>query len=375
MKTKHWHQDTAIDAPSKKKGSGSVGEADFGTAVVSVAEHRRDRAYPSDRRGRRGIRAAGFAGLALALLLSACGKQADGKTAEAAAALEKVRYAAFNGVSGLAVQFGAEKGFFQEEGLDVEFVSAQNAIDALASNQVDIADAATTSAIVAAGKGAPLKIVSSLFRTKGPFYLVARPGIGSVEELKGKKVGAAAFGSGLDAYTQVILQQHGLSKNDVTYLANGVNEAAYAGLSSGQVDATIIHEPFASLAELEGKGKILAKGWDYLPTFHTGVIVARADFVEKTPDRVKKLLRAYFKSQDYAKNHLDEYKKYFLEKVKIDPRAVDQAFERERVLWENNPDVDRQALEDTQKVQVELGFQDKIYPVDSLLDLRYIPKR
>lgn len=167
-------------------------------------------------------------------------------------------------MSGLAVRFGIEKGFFKDEGLDVELISTQNPIEALTSKDVDIADSATTNVIVAAGKGAPLKIVSSMFRTKGPFYLIAKPGIESIEDLKGKKVGAAALGSGLDVYTQTILNKHGLSKNDVTYLANGVNDAAYASLTSGQVDATIIHEPFASLAETEGTGKILAKGWDYL---------------------------------------------------------------------------------------------------------------
>ncbi|REK74508.1 ABC transporter substrate-binding protein [Paenibacillus paeoniae] len=330
--------------------------------------------------------------MALALVLAGCGGSNNSPgTAPSASSgasptdtvsgeektteLQKIRYSPFNGVSGLAVRFGIEKGFFKEEGLDIELISTQNPIEALTSKDVDIADSATTNVIVAAGKGAPLKIVSSMFRTKGPFYLIAKPGIESVEDLKGKNVGAAVLGSGLDAYTQTILNKHGLSKNDVTYLANGVNEAAYASLTSGQVDATIIHEPFASLAEFEGTGTILAKGWDYLPTFHTGVLVSRNDFIEKHPDLVEKLLRAYFKSQDYAKSNLDEYKAYFLKNVKVDSAVVDKAFERENVLWENNPDVNLEALQDTQQVQVDLGFQDQIYDIKDLLDLSFIPKK
>ncbi|MFE5318019.1 ABC transporter substrate-binding protein [Paenibacillus sp. NPDC056579] len=327
----------------------------------------------------------GIAGIALMMVLTACSNGTQSGSAQTTGALaatnsgdqklQKVRYAAFNGVSGLAVNFGAEKGFFKEEGLDVEFVTTQNPVESLTSKDVDIADIATTTAIIAAGKGAPIKIVSSMFRTKGPFYLVAAPGIKSVEELKGKKVGAAAFGSGLDVYTQVILKKHGLSKTDVTYLANGANEAAYASLTSGQVDATIIHEPFASLAEVNGKGTILAKGWDYLPTFHTGVLVSSNDVIAKKPELIEKLLRAYFKSQDYAKSHPDEYKAYFLSKIKVDAAAVDKAFEREKVLWENNPDVDKKALQDTQQTQLELGMQDKIYDAEKMLDLRFIPKK
>ncbi|WP_079909553.1 ABC transporter substrate-binding protein [Paenibacillus sp. 32352] len=329
-------------------------------------------------------RGVGILTIAMVMVLTACSTGAKGgqeskssatSSSEGAQQLQKVRYAAFNGVSGLAVNFGAEKGFFKEEGLDVEFVTTQNPIESLTSKDVDIADVATTTAIIAAGKGAPIKIVSSMFRTKGPFYLVAAPGINSVEELKGKKVGAAAFGSGLDVYTQVILKKHGLSKTDVTYLANGANEAAYASLTSGQVDATIIHEPFASLVEVNGKGKILAKGWDYLPTFHTGVLASSNEVIAKKPELIEKLLRAYFKSQEYAKSHPDEYKTYFLSKIKIDPAAVDKAFEREKVLWENTPDVDKKALQDTQQVQLELGLQDKIYDVDKIIDLRFIPKK
>ncbi|WP_409344621.1 ABC transporter substrate-binding protein [Paenibacillus sp. MBLB4367] len=325
-----------------------------------------------------------LAGLVLAVGLTGCGN-GTGNAAETAAKgqaspqpdkkLEKVKYAAFNGVSGLAVRFGAEKGFFKEEGIDVEFISTSDPVAGLTSKEIDIADVNTTAAIVAGGKGAPIKIVSSMFRTKGPFYLVAKPGINSIAELKGKKVGAAAFGSGLDAYTKVILKANGLGANDVTFIANGANEAAYASLESGQVDATIIHEPFASLAEKNGKGKLLAKGWDYLPTFHTGVLASNTTFIDKHPELVEKLLRAYFKSQDYAKNHLDEYKQYFLKNVKIDADVFDKAFEREKVLWENNPNVDVNALNDTQKTQKELGFQDQIYDVNKLLDLRFIPKK
>ena len=332
--------------------------------------------------------------VALSLVLAACGgnsgsggtpaanpagtdapTEAGANGESASPELQKIRYAPFNGVSGLAVRYGIEKGFFAEEGLDVELITTQNPIEALTSKEVDVADSATTNVIVAAGKGAPVKIVSSMFRTKGPFYLIANPEIKSVEELAGKKVGAAVLGSGLDVYTQTILQEHGLSKEDVTYLATGVNEAAYASLTTGQVDATIIHEPFASLAEVEGTGHILAQGWDYLPTFHTGVLASSNEFIANNPELLEKLLRAYFKSQAYAKDNLEEYRAFFLEQVKVDPAAVDKAFEREAVLWENIPDVNLSDLQDTQQVQVDLGFQDQIYEVDNLLDLRFIPNK
>ncbi|WNQ11108.1 ABC transporter substrate-binding protein [Paenibacillus aurantius] len=322
------------------------------------------------------------ASLAFLALLAGCanGEAATEKAASSKAAgetpkLEKIRYAPLSGVSGLAVSFGAEKGFFKEEGLDVEFISTKDPIAGLTSKDIDVVDVATTTAIVAAGKGAPIKIVSSMFRTKGPFYLIASPNIKSIEDLKGKKVGVGVFGSGLDVYTRVILQKHGLTDKDVTLVANGAQQAAYASLETKQVDATIIHEPFASLVEKEGKGKLLATGWDYLPTFHTGVLAARNGILEEKPELVKKLIRAYFKSQEYAKSHPEEYKAYYLKNSPIDPEVLDKALKREEGLWENKPDVDIQSLQDTQKIQKELGFQDQIYDLDKILDLRFLPAK
>lgn len=319
---------------------------------------------------------AGCAGNAGNQTASNASNEASGSNASASGdKLEKIRYAPLSGVSGLAVSFGAEKGFFEEEGLDVEFISTKDPIAGLVSKDIDVVDVATTTAVVAAGKGAPIKIVSSMFRTKGPFYMIAGPEIKTVEDLKGKNIGIANFGSGLEVYTRVILEKHGVSTDDVTFIANSTHQAAYASLETGQVDATIIHEPFASLVEKEGKGNIIAVGWDYLPNFHTGVLAARDGILEDKPELVEKLLRAYFKSQEYAKNNAEEFRAYYLKNIDIDPEVLDLALEREAVLWENNPNVDVNALNETQHIQKDLGFQDEIYEVEKLLDLRFIPQQ
>ncbi|WP_054957000.1 ABC transporter substrate-binding protein [Paenibacillus dakarensis] len=305
---------------------------------------------------------------------SALNEAGGSKASASGDKLEKIRYAPLSGVSGLAVSFGAEKGIFEEEGLDVEFISTKDPIAGLNSKDIDVVDVATTTAVVAAGKGAPIKIVSSMFRTKGPFYLIAGPEIKTVEDLKGKNIGIGNFGSGLEVYTRVILEEHGVSADDVTFIANSTHQAAYASLETGQVDATIIHEPFASLVENEGKGTIIATGWDYLPNFHTGVLAAREGILKDNPELVEKLLRAYFKSQEYAKSNEEEFRAYYLKNIDIDPEVLDLALEREAVLWENNPNVDVDALNETQQIQEKLGFQDEIYEVEELLDLRFIPQ-
>lgn len=339
-------------------------------------------AFLARSRGHRWARLATLAvGIAAIAGIAACSRtEPETKTAAPAqppaaeVVLQKVRYAGFPGVTGLGVQLGIEKGFFKDEGLALEFISTQDAVSGLASGDIDVADWNTTGAIIAAGKGVPLTIVASMFRHVGPFYLVGAPDIASVAALKGRTVGAAAFGTGLDVYARTILKKEGVPLEGVSFVANGVNAAALATVENGSVNATIIHEPFASLAEATGKGKVLAAGYDYLPRFHTGVIVANNTFIASSPQLVEKFLQAYFKSNAYAKANLDEYKAFYAKRLGVDPKVVDAAVQRELPIWANDPKVSLDAVQETQQIQLALGFQKEIYDAAKFVNLAFIPK-
>lgn len=321
---------------------------------------------------KRRSRAAALAGAVLSagLLLAACG--GGGGSADGSGPIE-ITYASMAGATGMPAKFGQEKGFFEAEGLDVTFVTAEDPVAIVSSGDADIADSDTTSALIAAGKGAPIKIVSSMYRSKGPFYLLGSNEVDRVEDLKGKTVGIARKGAGLEAYVRVILKEHGLTDKDVTLVPNGTHKEAYASLTNGQVDATIIHEPFVSLAEAEGTGKLLAKGWDYLPTFHTGVEIASERFIKDNPEALKKFLTAYFKAASYAKAHPDEYLDFTEKQSDIDRAVLEAALKREDPIWENDPRVDLDSLRDTQQIQKGLGFQDTVYEPKDLVDASHIP--
>lgn len=302
-------------------------------------------------------------------------KKDEGQKAESNGGI-RVRYAAFQGMSGLGFWFGKEKGFYDEAGLELEMVDVQDRVAAFVAGEIDFADMNTTQAIIAASKGAPFKIVASMFRTKGPFYLIGNPSVSRIEDLKGKRVGVGQFGTGMDVYARVILKEHGLDpEKDVILVANGSHQQAYASLESGQVDATIIHQPFVALAEEQGVGKLLARGWDYLPTFHTGVLVASDHLIQNHPDVVKKLIEVYFKANEYAKSHIDELLDFGANYMNIDKDVLRKALEGEMEIWENEPGLDLKALDDTQNVQIELGFQDRKYDIERVIDTGFLPER
>ncbi|MQY25852.1 ABC transporter substrate-binding protein [Nocardia aurantia] len=276
----------------------------------------------------------------------------------------------------LPLRFGVEKGIFAKEGLDVKFTQVQDAVTGVATGELTFAFGPTNSYLRAAAKGAPIKIVSSAFRSKGPFFLVARPGINSVAELKGKTVGIAVAGSGMETYTRKILSANGVDPDkDVKFVADGVNQQAYGALTTGQVDATIIHQPFPALGQLQGKSVTLARGWDYLPSYHTGVLIAGNDVVDKNPDLLRHGLRAYFTAYTYAKEHHDEYLPWLKSKLgTIDPQAVEAALKQEDDIWDDNPAIDPKAISDTQDIEISVGFQNSRYDADKYIDTRFIPQ-
>ncbi|MFI0471034.1 ABC transporter substrate-binding protein [Saccharopolyspora sp. 5N102] len=275
----------------------------------------------------------------------------------------------------LPIRWGVEQGFFREEGIEVEFHDVEDAVTGVATGALTFAFGPTTVYLRAAALGSPLKIVSSAFRSKGPYFLIARPGIRSIEELRGRNVGSAQEGSNMDTTLRHILRAHGLDPaKDVTLISNGTNEQAYGTLVTGQVDASIIHQPFPALGEIEQESVTLARAWDYLPEYHTGVLIAGDDVIQHSPDVLRRALRAYFRSYTEAKRNYATYVPWLQGQLKINPAAVEQAIKQEDDVWDNNPDVDFAAIEHSQDVEIEVGNQDRRYDSAKLIDLRFIPE-
>lgn len=294
---------------------------------------------------------------------------------QSAEELIKVRFSAFNGITSAGLRYGVEKGIFEKNGIDLQLVEVEDKVAALASDSTDIADLNTSQAIVAAHSGAAFKLVSSMFRTKGAFHLIANPSINSIADLKGKTIGIAVKGSGLELTVLEILDQNGIKPEDVTLIANGAYQQAYASLVAGQVDATVIHEPFVTIGENEGKAKLLALGWEYVPDLNTGVIVANDKIISENPEAVKKVIQGYVDSFNYAKENWEDFIKWSASYLNLDEAVVRSAYEREDVIWENNPEIDLDSIEKTQELQKKWGFQDEIFDVTPYIDLSFLPTK
>jgi NitT/TauT family transport system substrate-binding protein len=189
-----------------------------------------------------------------------------------------------------------QRGYFKEEGLDIEFVilGGQNATPALISGSIKYSNS-TSSAMTAALKGAALKtVLVGQSRTHHQLWSFD-PAVKTLADLKGKLVTVTSRGGADDVAVRMYLKARNLPTDyvGVTPLASG--PARNAAVINGAIKYVTLGRPDRhELASILNRGTILMD----LPReieLPTGGLATSADEIAKNRDGVKKVLRAVWK--------------------------------------------------------------------------------
>lgn len=162
-----------------------------------------------------------------------------------------------------------QKGWFKDAGLDVEMVwfDYLPSIDAFSAGKVDAVCVVATDALVTGASGGKSKIIALLDYSDGSDMIVGKPGISSIKELKGQKVGIEVT---LVEHLLLLeaLKRNGLTQDDVTLVNTATNETPQT-LGSGSVAAIGAWYPISgqALSQVAGSKKLFtsadAKGLIY----------------------------------------------------------------------------------------------------------------
>ena len=148
----------------------------------------------------------------------------------------------------VAWQVAIDKGWFKEAGLDVKFqwFDYSASMDAFAAGKID-ANCMTNgdTLVTGAGGGKGVMIMLTDY-SNGNDMIVGKPGIKSIADLKGQKVGLEI---GLVEHLLILngLQKAGMSESDITLVNSTTNETPQV-LASGQVAAIGAWQPIAGQA-------------------------------------------------------------------------------------------------------------------------------
>jgi ABC-type nitrate/sulfonate/bicarbonate transport system substrate-binding protein len=188
-----------------------------------------------------------------------------------------------------------DRGYYREEGLDVELVAMASAVgtQALIGGNVKFSTLGGAS-LPPVLRGAPLRFLFATF-SRPMFWLYARPEIRSVADLKGKKVGISSLGSGPDSILRDLLKKHGIDGGrEVAILPVGSGTARFYALQAGSVDAAMLSIPAIFMAQDAGFRELVSFADQDIVELQ-GSILATTQLLETEPGLAEKFVRGSLK--------------------------------------------------------------------------------
>jgi NitT/TauT family transport system substrate-binding protein len=155
-------------------------------------------------------------------------------------------------------------GFFEAEGIALEIVdfpSSVRAQQALSSGNADVVCGAFEHLINLHSKHQYVQSFIALGRAPQMAMGVSlknMPNYKRWADLRGKKIGIAAPGTGTNLMVNLLLQRAGLQQSEVSYIGVGTTTGVVSAVRSGQIDAICNLEPAMTLLELNRDIKIIA---------------------------------------------------------------------------------------------------------------------
>lgn len=236
----------------------------------------------------------------------------------------------------ITVRFGAKKGFFRDEGIDLSvrvIYGGPELAAAYDSGEIPVGEMGSPPCVTAISSGARILIIGSGVRRKAHMYVAIRPDLDGWAALKGKRIGLLSRGSCPEWFLRAMLQARGIDpESEVTFVALHQDYARVVDvMREGRIDAALAVEPAISAGESEGVFKVLQAVYEdpAVPQIQWIVRVANSGFLAREPGMVSAVLRACQRSARYAAEHVDEWIDFSSEHYGIRRPIMERAIRRD----------------------------------------------
>ncbi len=234
----------------------------------------------------------------------------------------------------IAWEIGVQKGWFKEEGVDVDFqwFDYVPSMDAYVAGKVDAVCMTNGDALVTGSTGKPSVGILINDFSNGNDMIVGAPGIKSIKDLKGKKIGLEeGFVEHLLYLTAI--EKAGMKPEDVTIVNTPTNETAQV-LGSKAVDAIAAWQPNSgqALKVLPGSTPIFTSA--DAPGIIYDLLYVSPESLEKNKADWAKVVKVWYKIADYMKEekNTDDVLKILSARVKITPEEYEPFLKGTKIL-------------------------------------------
>ncbi|UCF98648.1 MAG: ABC transporter substrate-binding protein [Spirochaetaceae bacterium] len=261
--------------------------------------------------------------------------------------------------------YGRKRGFFEKRGINLEIRylwGGPELAAAFTGGQVWIGEMGLPPFLKAYSDGLPARVIGSSTIQQLDHYLVARPEIQGMKQLKGRRIGILSFGSCDEYFARAMLRATGLNPNmDVQLVPMG---SAYGDVrcfspapASGipRVDAGFLVDPFVATGERLGCIRILAVVRDYFPSYQWGIILAHTEALVRKRELIQRAMEAFRAACRQILEDTEDALSFGAQVFQIPREDFRRALLRDLKRWEVDARLDIEGMKNCLKIQQETG--------------------
>ena len=275
-----------------------------------------------------------------------------------------------------------EEGYFKEEGIDLELVTAFGAdkvTTAVISEEADIAFMGSESTIYVYNQNADDYLVNfaQLTQRAGNF-MVAREPMDDFDwkDLKGREVLGGRKGGMPQMVFEYVLKKHGINPEKDLKIDQSIDfGSTAAAFSGGKGDFTVEFEPSATALEMEGAGYVVASLGEASGYVPYTAFSAKKSFMEQHPEIIQSFTNALQKGMNFVNTHTPEeiaqiIQPQFAETdLTQDSTIVKRYYEQD--TWKENLIFEEDAFTLLQDILMEAGELENFVPYEQLVTKTY----
>jgi NitT/TauT family transport system substrate-binding protein len=275
------------------------------------------------------------------------------------------------------VDIGVEEGIFAKYGLDVEITTLTGDTklqQALISDSVDVGLAGGTGMVFAV-KGSPVLGVAALAGAPRNFSIIVGPTstIRSVKDLHNKLLGVSTVGSLVEWFAKHISTREGWGIDGIKTVATGGFEGTLAALKTGQIDGFTGATELGYQLEEKHEGKIIAGMEEFVPRFHTQVILAQQKVIHEQPALLDRFLKGMFASVAFMKHNREKTIEITSRVMHMSPAVIAKTYDYEIAMLSDDGAFDAASLTVLKDSYRDMGLLPEAPTDAQILTRQFVP--
>jgi NitT/TauT family transport system substrate-binding protein len=314
----------------------------------------------------------------LSLMVLALSPQVKSLGAAAAPSKNIVAHAAVN-ARVLPLWVAKDQGFFSKYGVAAETIFIRQAptlVAALTSGDIQIGYTGGTAVLGAAASGSDLKILAA-FTNRVTYDVVARKGIKTPEDLRGKIFGVQSIGGTVWMAAILALEHFGLdpNKDKISLIAAGDQSVLAQALVAGTIDVTVLDGVMSRTLRESGYPVLAELSKANLPISSVGV-VAKGSYIQNSSQTIESLMKALLESEAFIFGPANKNTAIAILKrhLRINDREAEEGYKDVITGLDRKPHASLAALRNVQRLMKLRNPSVEKVKIEELVDDRIMKK-